>query len=367
VIVASLCICWYGMSDHDLAATRHRILTTSPTGPEGWELPSSMYSPPHDRIQAAFDLGDGQVYAGMSTDPLVRRSGMVRGPAGEQAYRYQRPAYGWLGWALSGGRRAAVEWALLALTMASVVALVTVLGRALERRGQDPAAALILLAAPGIFANLMWIGPEALGTTLVLIGVLRVMRDDAGRGAVDRVDPAAVMCFAMAALCHESMLLVPATLAIVALSHRRWASTCTLSLAAVPYVAWVVTLRWRIGAWPVGSEPGRVSLVPLLGLIRSLSNPSPLAVCLGLATIVLGVVAVAVSREPLLRWLIVAHLAFGLFMGEAVWGEFDGFGRVLLPMTAFAVLAVVPAVAARGAEPLLSAGSRSVAAEGLIP
>ena len=102
--MAALCICWFGLSDHDLATTRQHALTESPTGARPWELLSSMYSPPRDRVQAAFDLGDGQLYAGMATDPLVRHPDMVRGEPSEQAYRYQRPAYGWLGWALSGGR-----------------------------------------------------------------------------------------------------------------------------------------------------------------------------------------------------------------------------------------------------------------------
>jgi hypothetical protein len=348
-IVVALSVCWFGFADHDLSATRQHATTPNSTGADGWQLLSSMYSPPRDRVQAAFDLGDGQLYAGMATDPLVRHAAMVRGGRSEEAYRYQRPAYAWLGWMLSAGRRGAVQWALLALTMASVVALVTVLARALESRGQDPFAALAVLVAPGVLANLMWIGPEALGTTLVLIGVLRILRDDGGRGLIERVDPLAVMCFAGAALCRESMLLVPATLALVALCHRRWASTAKLALAAVPYLTWVLVLRWRVGSWPVGSVPGRLSPVPLAGLVRSLSSPSPVAACLAVATIAVGVIGAVVSREPLLRWLIVAHLTFGVFMGTAVWSNFDGFGRVLLPMLTFGILAAVPALAERPA------------------
>jgi hypothetical protein len=364
-VVTALCLAWFGLSEHDLAGTRHNVIShVGATGAQEWDLLSTMYSPPRSRVEAAFDLGDGQIFAGMATDPLVRRPQVVVGAPGEQAYRHQRPAYGWLGWLLSAGRRKAVAGALIVLTMASVVALITVLARALAARGVDPFVALALLVAPGVLANLLWIGPEALATTLSLVGVLRILRDDGERGVVARVDWVAVACFAGAGLCRESMLLVPATLAVVALRHRRWTSVGRLATSAVPYFAWLLVLRERIGSWPIGSEPGRLSALPLGGLAKSLSNPNPVAVCFAALTLALGVTALVMGRDPLLRWLVAAHLAFGAFMGDAVWSSFDGFGRVLLPMVAFAILAVAPVAAARTAgappefnnEALLSTG-----------
>jgi hypothetical protein len=93
--------------------------------------------------------------------------------------------------------------------------------------------------------------------------------------------------------------------------------------------------------------PGRVSVVPFVGLVRALSDPSATTLVFVFASIGLGVAAMVMSREPLLRSLVASHLIVAAFMGDVVWSTFDGFGRVLLPMVAFGILAVAPAVAAR--------------------
>ena len=87
--------------------------------------------------------------------------------------------------------------------------------------------------------------------------------------------------------------------------------------------------------------------MPLLGLVHALSHPSATTLVFVVASIGLGVAAIVMSREPLLRWLVVSHLAFAAFMGETVWSDFDGFGRVLLPLVAFGILAVAPVVTTR--------------------
>ena len=88
---------------------------------------------------------------------------MVRQGPSEQAYRYQRPLYGWLGWIASGGQPAAVAWALVVVTVLSATALVAASGRWIIDHGGDPRWALLLPLVPGVFIDLTWIGPEALG------------------------------------------------------------------------------------------------------------------------------------------------------------------------------------------------------------
>jgi hypothetical protein len=336
VAVAALCGYWFAA----VAGNQ-----PSSTGGDGKPI-STMYDPPHDDVQRALVRGDGQLYAALATDPAVRHPGIITGPPAEQAYRYQRPGYGWLAWMASGGQRAAVEWALVVLTSLSVVGLVAITARSLIDRDQDPRFALLLLVAPGVLVNLLWIGPEAFGTLLVMVALRRMVPVE-GSTRLRSIGIVAFTCLAAAGLCRESLLLVPATLAVLCLTQRRWRMACTLAATAVPYAAWVLVLRARIGAWPVGSVPGRLAPLPFLGMIRGLTTAGSVEAVFAVVTLGIAVGALVVGREPILRLLIATNLAFASMMGTAVWHRFDGFGRVLLPMTVFSLLSLVPAFAAK--------------------
>ncbi len=336
VAVVALCGYWFAA-----------VAGNQPPSDDGSGKPiSTMYDPPRNDVERALVRGDGQIYAALATDPAVRHPGIVTGPSTEEAYRYQRPGYGWLAWIASAGRRDAVEWALIALTSLSVVGLVAITARWLIDREQDPRFALLLLVAPGVLVNLLWIGPEAFGTLLVMVALRRLVPPD-GSTRLQSVGLVAFACLAAAGLCRESLLLVPATLAVLCLVQRRWRLTLTLSATALPYVAWVLVLRARIGAWPVGSVPGRLAPLPFVGMVRGLTTAGSVEAVFAIVTLGVAVAALVIGREPILRLLIVTNLAFASMMGTAVWHRFDGFGRVLLPMTVFSLLSLVPALAAR--------------------
>ena len=67
-------------------------------------LVSATYDPPDQLVELYLDQGDGQLFAAHAHDPLVQRPDQVGGGPAEQAYRFQRPLYGWLGWMASAGR-----------------------------------------------------------------------------------------------------------------------------------------------------------------------------------------------------------------------------------------------------------------------
>ncbi len=322
---------------------------------EAGQLISSMYDPPTNAVENGLVKGDGQLFAGQATDPLVRRPEMVRGGESEQAYRYQRPMYGWLGWAASGGQRAAVAWALIVVTVISVVGLVAMAGVWLAARGADPRWALATIAMPGVFVDLTWVGPEALGTALVLAGLFRWLRpnrpgdvDPAGIEG-ERPDLVAVALFAAAGLCRETLLLVPFVLMVTALVRRRLPHAAAAAASAVPYLLWVAFLLVRIGALPKGSVGGRMSVVPFGGLLSEASGWGPGDLLFATVLLGLAVAALVLGRGSGLRPLVGAHLALAATLGAPVWHRFPDFGRVLLPLGMLSLLVVVPALAARKA------------------
>lgn len=364
VICAAVVSYWFGAV----------VTAPGPQDPaEQGQLISSIYDPPETALENALVKGDGQLFAGQATDPLVRRPEMVRGGPEEQAYRYQRPLYGWLGWAASGGQRAAVGWALVVVTVASVVLLVYVTATWLDARGADPRWGLAVIALPGAFVDLTWVGPEALGTALVVLGLLRWLRPDRP-GPVDpagvagtRPDLAAVALFAAAGLARETLLVVPFVLMVLALRGRRWPHAVAAAATAVPYLAWVAFLVVRIGSLPTGSVPGRTSAVPLGGLAAEIGGWGPADLAFAAVMIGLAVAALVVGRDSGLRPIIGAQVALATLLGAPVWHRFPDYGRVLLPLSVLSLLAVVPALAQRRAQRPATPGGDPVSHEAVHP
>jgi hypothetical protein len=314
--------------------------SAAPSAADGKRL-AAIYDPPTSAIENAFDRGDGQLFAAMSTDPLAQRSEIVRGGDEERAYRYQRPMYGWLGWAASGGQAGAVAWALVAVTVASCALLVVAGARFLVGSGVDPRWGLALLFAPGVAVNVTWIGPEVLATALALFGL------DAWRRHRDGPVPlAAIALFAAAGLARESFLLFPAILVLVELGHRNWRRAFVVASSAIPYFLWVGYLSVAIGALPRGSVGGRLSVLPFGGALQAASAWTATDLVIVGITVALALGGLWVERRTYLGALIAAHLLLAGSMGEIVWARSVGYTRVLLPLWALSLVAVIPALVA---------------------
>src|SRR4051812_21773940 len=117
-------------------------------------LISAVYDPPTRPVEIALARGDGQIFATHAQDPLLRRPELVRGGKAEQAYRFQRPLYGWIGGAASGGQARLAPWALIAMTIGSVVLLAGVVATALAAEGRDPRWAILVALIPGVVTDL---------------------------------------------------------------------------------------------------------------------------------------------------------------------------------------------------------------------
>src|SRR4051794_16168783 len=315
--------------------------------PSTWvqgRLIASTYDPPETVVELLQNQGDGQIFAHEAQDPFLRHPEAIRLGRSEQAYRLQRPLYGWLGWILSAGQPGAVAWALLWLTILSVGALGFVCALVCADFGRSPLLGLLVLLAPGVTAELWRCGPEALGCALAVGGFLLWRR--AGRATWP-----AVACLAVACLARETFVLFPLTLAAVEWwpSHARerafdlaTAIRSRFLLAIVPYVAWVVVVHSVVGAWPRGTVQGRLSIVPFGGLVGVLGRMGDA----GLLTVVMVLVPAVLALvrpggDPALRVLVAMHLVLAASCGMPVWENWAAFGRVLLPLSVVSVLALV--------------------------
>jgi hypothetical protein len=319
-------------------------------------LLSQSYDPPTRPVELLLNQGDGQAFAHHAQDPFIRHPEGIRGPAEEQAYRLQRPLFGWLGWAASGGDPGRVAWALMVLIVVSVGAFGGVAAWGCGRFGVSPLWGLFVFAAPGVLDDLLRGTPEVLGAALAGAGLVWWLSARPQRWA-------AVACFAVAGMVRETMLLVPVALfasscwearprrrpVVEARRREPMRPEWRLLLPVVPYVVWVLVLRVGLGAWPTGTVSSRLVLVPFSGAAAvwggwGLDEAVSLTL-LGLPVIV----AFAVSRHRPLLMVVAAHLVAAAVFGQAVWLSAHGFARVLLPMSLAAVLAI--AARARPGEP----------------
>jgi hypothetical protein len=304
-------------------------------------LLSAVYDPPTRPVEIHLARGDGQIFATHAQDPLLRRPDLVRGGRAEQAYRLQRPLYGWLGWAASGGQAGLAPWALIVLTIGSVALLAGIVASFLAAGGRDPLWALLVVVMPGVLTDLTWVGPEALGVALLVIGLR------AWQGPVRNLW-VAVPAFAVAGLARETMLIVPAVLAVTELvrTRARGRDGLWLAGAALPFVGWLLVVRWRIGVWPEGSVEGRLSALPFGGLLEVAGRWTPGDVLAAIVVFLPAAVVLARRGDAMWKALVLAHLALAAALGAPVWERHVDFDRVLLPLAVLSLLALGPRLAA---------------------
>jgi hypothetical protein len=301
-----------------------------------------LYDHPDDRLEVIVNQGDGQAFAALAQDPLLRRPEIFRAGAPEAAYRAQRPLVGWLAWGLSAGRADLVPLVLVLLSVAGFVALGAALAWQLERSGVSPLWALAVLVTPGALVTLDWTGPECLGTAAALVG-LGLWRDGSHRSAL--------VALVVAALCRESLLLVPAAIAAhaVVIERRRLQSVLPLGLPFLVYGAWVGVVWLRLDALPSDAGDGRLSL-PFAGLVDAAAGWSPADLAFAAFLTVVGMLALVIGRRDPAGWVTGIFVLASFVFGSAVWARVEDFSRVLLPVAVFAVVALIPRrVAARHA------------------
>lgn len=341
-----------------------RLAIPDPTTWEPGRLVTATFDPPTNKVELFHNQGDGQFYVHMAQDPFLRQPERIQGGPSEQAYRLQRPLYGWAGWALTLGDASRAAWVMVGLTVGSVAALAAVVAALAARLGRSPLWGLAVLGFPGVHVDLLRCGPEALGTAL--LGLALLVQAPAWRMGPWGVDRdrlsrrrlvVSLLCFALAGLTRESFLAVPVVLSAVwwwqsradrSVSAGGWFRSWGWPLVSVvPFLLWVVVLRLVLGAWSQGSGGGeelageRMASVPFGGFVDALSVwriGEVLSLLLIVGPAVLGVVR---SRSLEWRSLIAVHIGLSATFGFVVWYTWVGFARVLLPLSLVSVLAVL--------------------------
>jgi hypothetical protein len=149
--------------------------------------------------------------------------------------------------------------------------------------------------------------------------------------------------FAAAGLGRETLLLVPGAVALAALIDRRWLARREVSLLCVAPAIWLIwaqVVRWRIGgsAQSVGAEH---VTVPFAGLLAAMGGwgRDDWGWFLFIAVTAIGALVHRGSLE--VRMVVALHVAFGACVGSLVWKRWEDFSRPLLPLTIFALLALL--------------------------
>lgn len=311
-----------------------------------------LYEQPTTRFEVLLNLGDGQAFAALAQDPLLRRPEVFRAGTAEAAYRAQRPLLGWTAWGLSAGRAGAVPPALVALSVAGFVALASTAAALLVRRGASALWALFVVLWPGTLMTLSWTGPEGLGTAAALAG-FGLWQTERRRWAI--------VALVAAALLRESLLLVPLAIAAHALvvGRRPIRTIAPLALPVVAYAAWVGIVWLRLDALPSDAGRGRLA-APLAGLADAASAWSSADIACAVVLGALGTAALVLGRRDAAGWVAGAFTLASLVFGAEVWARFEDFGRVLLPIVAFGVLVIVPLVVRRPSTPAARPGVPAV-------
>jgi len=303
-----------------------QLLLLDPSAPKEPHY-NGAWNPPESRAELLVAKMDGHAFAQTAEDPFLQHTleDYSNDPV-NAAYRASRPFPGWVYSVASlGGQRpllAPVILVITALSIGFVVWALDLLGRALDVQVRLLGS---VAALPAVVAAIAYPGiSEPMGLGLSLSGLALWFRHRTA---------AAVACFAAAALCRETMLLVPLGLALSIIVERRsLRPALPLAIPAAAYVGWVALVHARFGELPSSYSP---MAAPFTGLAEAISYWH-LAEWLTAALLAASGVAIVRWGPRWMQAILAVHLLFFTTMSTIVWWVWWGFGRVgtILPLLA---------------------------------
>ena len=293
-----------------------------------------LYDHPDNRLEVIVNQGDGQAFAALAQDPLLRRPNVFRAGPAEAAYRAQRPLLGWITWALSGGQAAVVPLVLVLLSLVGFALLGAVTASLLEDRGAPGELGLLVLLTPGALVTLDWTGPECIATAAAMIGL--------GLWGCHR-HRWAVSALVAAVLFRESLLVVPVAIAAHALivDRRPWRVLSPLTVPFLAYVGWLAAVWLRLDALPSDAGRGRLA-APFAGMVDAASGWGAADIVCATLILGVGIAAAVVGRRDPAGWVAGGFVLAALFFGADVWARLEDFSRVLLPVVSFSAVVLLP-------------------------
>ncbi len=322
-----------------------RVIQQDTTGGPGGYV--RLDRDPSPGLESALVTGDGQAYAAIARDPTISHPEVFRLGRSDAAYRWQRPLFGYLVYVGALGHPHWVPRAQAAVVALGVGLAVAAVALLLLARSVPPALALLVLASPGMLSSVVDLTGEAWALAFLTIGLF-------AWHTTPRRGWGAAVALTLAILTRESALIAIVALILVELTRRRDNATNAsrasragpLLIPILAYAGWATLLRVRIGAWPAEERSGKMSIVPLGGLLDRITNfaqPRQSVAWLAIGVVLVVYVLARARRDPLTP-IVIAFAAFALFVGSLVWDYWGNFGRALEPIYAYGYVIVVTTV-----------------------
>jgi hypothetical protein len=260
----------------------------------------------------------------------------------EIPYRYGRMGLPLLAWLLALGRSGWVTWSLIGIQVASIAAIPGLAATLLDDYDAPPIGGAVVLLVPGLLIVYDKVFADPLLIALILLAYLL----DA-RGRPKR----ALAVLAYAVLVKEVAALALLPLLWRALRGRDLRRAAGVVGALLPYAAWCVWLRWRVGEFPFLSHTGATALsAPGVGIHDVIAAKTPnyqLVVAMVLVTVVLGLAGAWRARRFPIAGLAAAYAVLAVCLGtNALRYEAETMRVLALPQVV-ALLCVVLAVTDR--------------------
>ncbi|MDQ1508875.1 MAG: hypothetical protein QOG50_719 [Actinomycetota bacterium] len=263
---------------------------------------------------------------------------LALGAAADIPYRYGRMGLPLLGWLLAFGRPGLVGWTLIGVNLAALTAIPGLAALLLaEHRGAPVGAAFILVLPPYVLLYGSVVSDPLL-IALLLLAYLLDARDHRR---------SALVVVAYAILVKEVAVLALLPLVWRAVRERDRRMTLAVASTLVPYAAWCVWLRWRVGTLPffapTESRKGAMGL-PFAGFRHVLlQRPADSAVILVMTTavIVLGAAGAWAARGNQIGGLAAIYTLMTVCLGPRGLRFIGEVPRVLLLPEVFGLLALI--------------------------
>ncbi len=313
----------------------------------------STFREPDGGIETILVLGDGQAFAQLAMDPTLSHPEAFSDGRAELVYRAQRPVFGYAAWTLAFGDPTRVPEAMVVLTVLGAGLLTGALALLFDRRGVAPALALPVLVIPGVWASFPFLMSETLAAGLALAGLAAWERAEATEDT--RREAIAGVLFAIAVLTRETMIFIPAGLALAQLLRTRRLPSRWLALGPLLYASWWVIVRLITGSpFLDQGQTGSRTSIPGVGLIDAVSSWPIVGRDSLFMVVTLGLAIAAVVRrrgDPLVYAGLIG-LAAASLMSEEVWGSWVNWTRAITPVhLAFGLALIGPPLAERVSRP----------------
>lgn len=224
----------------------------------GTVLPHSPYLTPSADIVHSGEVGyDGQLFLTMALDPMLQHPASLAA-LDNPRYRARRICFPALGYALSFSQRHCIPYMLVFLNGAFLIALVGIAGGICKQYNGPALYGLLVLCIPGYWEALLLTTSDLLASLLLGLAIMAYIKD--------RYKAVAVL-YALAALTHETMLIVIGSLALPLFFRHKWRAGLTVLAGAIPVCAWNLYILWRVPSG--GSSTGILEnfTLPGAGLI----------------------------------------------------------------------------------------------------